>query len=133
MVPHRDVWRDTVHKAASQFEENRRDSLKNKRQRRKAQAASTTKNPDLTYTARGPACLASASSATNGPPVGVDNNLPDLRSRSQAKQQFLPLSLLKFRSLIFFFLTHEITNIVRDSDRKKDCFTRKSSFVDLIG
>ena len=103
MVPHRDAWRDTVHKAASQFEENRRDSLKNKRQRRKAQAASTTKNPDLTYTARGPACLASASSATNGPPVGVDNNLPDLRSRSQAKQQFLPLSLLKFRSLIFFF------------------------------
>ena len=102
MVPHRDVWRDTVHKAASQFEENRRDSLKNKRQRRKAQAASTTKNPDLTYTARGPACLASASSATNWPPVGVDNNLPDLRSQSQAKQQFLPLSLLKFRSLIFF-------------------------------
>ena len=52
MVPHRDAWRDTVHKPASQFEENRRDSLKNKRQRRKAQAASTTKNPDLTYMCR---------------------------------------------------------------------------------
>ena len=37
-------------------------------------------------TAWGPAYLASASSATNGPSVGVDNNLPDPRSRSQAKQ-----------------------------------------------
>ena len=45
-------WRHTVHKAASLFEENRRDSLKDKRQRRKAQAASTTENPDLTYMCR---------------------------------------------------------------------------------
>ena len=37
-------------------------------------------------TAWGPAYLASASSATNGPSVGVDNNPPDPRSRSQAKQ-----------------------------------------------
>ena len=37
-------------------------------------------------TAWGPAYLAWASSATNGPSVGVDNNLPDPRSRSQAKQ-----------------------------------------------
>ena len=48
----RDAWRHTVHKAASLFEENRRDSLKDKRQRRKAQAASTTENPDLTYMCR---------------------------------------------------------------------------------
>ena len=49
MAAHRDAWRHTVHKAASQFEENRRDSLKDRRQRRKAQAASTTKKrrPDL--------------------------------------------------------------------------------------
>ena len=52
MAAHRDAWRDTVHKIASQFEENRRDSLKDKRQRRKAQAASTTENPDLTYMCR---------------------------------------------------------------------------------
>ena len=45
----RDAWRHTVHKAASQFEENQRDSLKDKRQKRKAQAASTTENTDLTY------------------------------------------------------------------------------------
>ena len=49
MAVDRDAWRHTVHKAASLFEENRRDSLKDKRQRRKAQAASTTENPDLTY------------------------------------------------------------------------------------
>ena len=35
--------------------------------------------PTCADTAWGPACLASASSATNGPAVGVDNNLPDLR------------------------------------------------------
>ena len=52
MAAGRDAWRHTVHKAVSQFEENRRDSLKDKRQRRKAQAASTTKNPDLTYMCR---------------------------------------------------------------------------------
>ena len=52
MAVDRDAWRHTVHKAASQFEENRRDSLKDKRQRRKAQAASTTENPDLTYMCR---------------------------------------------------------------------------------
>ena len=52
MAVDRDAWRHTIHKAASQFEENRRDSLKDKRQRRKAQAASTTENPDLTYMCR---------------------------------------------------------------------------------
>ena len=47
MAADRNSWRHTVHKAASQFEDNRRDSLKDKRQRRKAQAASTSENPDL--------------------------------------------------------------------------------------
>ena len=42
--------------------------------------------PTCADTAWGPACLASASSATNGPAVGIDNNLPDPRLRSQAKQ-----------------------------------------------
>ena len=35
--------------------------------------------PTCADTAWGPACLASASSATNGPAVVVDNNLPDPR------------------------------------------------------
>ena len=52
MTADRDAWRPTVHKAASQFEENRRDSLKDKPQKRKAQAASTTENPDLTNMCR---------------------------------------------------------------------------------
>ena len=33
MAADRGAWRHTVHKAASQFEENRRDSLKDKRRR----------------------------------------------------------------------------------------------------
>ena len=42
--------------------------------------------PTCADTAWGPAYLPSASSATNGPAVGVDNNLPDPRSLNQAKQ-----------------------------------------------
>ena len=50
MAADRDARRHTLHKVASQFEENRRDSLKDKRQTMKAQVdASTTENPDLTY------------------------------------------------------------------------------------
>ena len=52
MAADREAWHLRVHKAASQFEENRRDSLKDKRQRRKVQAASTTENPDLIYMCR---------------------------------------------------------------------------------
>ena len=52
MAADRDAGRNTVHKAASQFEENWRDSLKDKRQIRKVQAAFTTENPDLTYMCR---------------------------------------------------------------------------------
>ena len=50
MAADRDARHHTLHKAASQFEENRRDSLKEKRQTMKAQVdTSTTENPDLTY------------------------------------------------------------------------------------
>ena len=45
--------------------------------------------PTCADTAWGPACLASASSATNEPAVGVDNNLPDPRSRSQAGSVYM--------------------------------------------
>ena len=46
MAADRDAWCHTVHEAASQFEENQRDSLRDQRQKREAQAASTTENTD---------------------------------------------------------------------------------------
>ena len=45
------AWRHTIHQAAAQFEADRRNSLKDKRQRRKAPAASTT-TPDITFPCR---------------------------------------------------------------------------------
>ena len=42
------VWRYTIHQAAAQFEAHRRNSLKDKRHRRKACAASIT-TPDITF------------------------------------------------------------------------------------
>ena len=45
------AWRHTIHQAAAQFEADRRNSLKDKRQRRKARAASTT-TPNITFPCR---------------------------------------------------------------------------------
>ena len=42
------VWRHTIHQAAAQFEVDRKNSLKDKRQRRKARAASTT-TPNISF------------------------------------------------------------------------------------
>ena len=41
-------WRHTIHQAAAQFEVDRKNSLKDKRQRRKARAASTT-TPNISF------------------------------------------------------------------------------------
>ena len=42
------AWRHTIHQAAAQFEVDRKNSLKDKRQRRKACVASTT-TPDISF------------------------------------------------------------------------------------
>ena len=42
------AWRHTIHQAAAQFELERKNSLKDKRQRRKARAASTT-TPNFSF------------------------------------------------------------------------------------
>ena len=42
------AWRHTIHQAAAQFEVDRRNSLEDNRQRRKARAASTTA-PEITF------------------------------------------------------------------------------------
>ena len=42
LAANRVAWRHTIHEAAAQFEVDRKNSLKDKRQRRKACAASTT-------------------------------------------------------------------------------------------
>ena len=42
------AWRHLIHQTAAQFEVDSRNSLKDKRQRRKARAASTT-TPDITF------------------------------------------------------------------------------------
>ena len=47
----RGAWRHTIHQAANQFEENRRDAAKEKRQKRKDRVASNT-IPDITYPCR---------------------------------------------------------------------------------
>ena len=45
----RDTWRQTIHQAVSSVEENRMDSLKEKRHRRKTRVASVS-IPDQTFT-----------------------------------------------------------------------------------
>ena len=42
------AWRHTIHQAAAQFEVDRKNSLKDKRQRRKARTASTT-TPNISF------------------------------------------------------------------------------------
>ena len=83
------AWRHTIHQAAAQFEADRRSSLKDKRQRRKARAASTT-TPDITLVSLQILLAALSLPHRSGQPraclqsTTTWTNLINLRSRSQA-------------------------------------------------
>ena len=75
LAPDHVAWHHTIHQAAAQFEVDRRNSRKDKRQRRKARAASTTTVQTLLFpavTARGPVSPTSVWLATSVPAVNVN-------------------------------------------------------------
>ena len=89
-------WRHTIHQAAAQFKVDRKNSLKDKRQRRKTCAASTT-TPNIFFpavTAHGPISPASVWSAISAP--AVDVNVDKLLKSSFAKPSHDSRRSLKF-------------------------------------
>ena len=107
----RGTWRHTIYQASAQFEEDRREASKDKRQRRNARAASTdhhsghhlflqTLPADLPFPHRSGqprACLQ---------PTTTCSNIPELRSRSQAMMMMIlsVFSDLLYQLHAFIFL-----------------------------
>ena len=83
------AWRHTIHQAAAQFEVDRKNSLKDKRPRRKTCAASTT-TPDKKILSLQPLLTVLSLSHRSGQPrarlqsTSTWTNFLNLRSRSQA-------------------------------------------------
>ena len=101
------AWRHTIHQAAAQFEVNRKNSIKDMRQRRKACAASTT-TPDILFpavTAHGPVSLVSVWSVMGAP--AVDVNLDKLLKSSFAKPSHDDRSSMNTRLRLLYLLNRK--------------------------